>query len=119
MLEEAHSSAPISNPVNPKLVSLAAILVPIAGNLLAIAIWLPLLRVEPGSSVRPMLQSVVFFAIVFPTAIIGSFIAFGAMPNGIKRLSGWLCFIFSCGVFFTGGFTLRLILSIRHLSLAP
>jgi len=97
----------------------SAVLSPLIANVLAILLWMPLLSVANGGSIRPMVQSAALFAIAFPAAIFGSFIAFAGIPNGVRRPAGWLCFIFSYTPFAVGLLTLRVICAHKSLTLAP
>ena len=98
----------------------AAIWLPLTANLFAILIWLPLLKAPSGSSIDiPMLPGIALFAMALPVALYGAVYAFVELPNGSRRWAGWFCFLFSYSPLGTGILTLRLLMFLKHLSVAP
>ncbi len=97
----------------------AAIAIPLVANALAVLIWLPLLGVPDGVSIRPMLQAAALALVAFIAFILGSATAFSILPNGARRWAGWLCFLFSSSPYVVGILTLRLLLHVKQLTMAP
>jgi hypothetical protein len=100
------------------LLQLFAFAVPAMGNLLAVAVWLPLLRVEPGGAIRPMRES---FYTVLVAAIALAFGVAVAAPL-IKRGQSWLggfCLLGSLTPLFVGLLTADAITQWKGLVWAP
>ena len=98
----------------------AAVWLPLTANLFAILIWLPFLNDPPGSSIHiPTLPAVALLVLALPAALYGAVYAFVEIPNGSRRWAGWLCFLFSYSPLGTGILTLRLLMFLKHLSVAP
>jgi len=96
------------------LVALLAAVVPLIGNGLTVAIWLPLLDFSPGSYGRPLIAPGLVNGAALLTFLVG--IPLGAMllSRG-HRLAGWLCISFSCTPFFVGRLTFAIISAARDL----
>jgi hypothetical protein len=97
---------------------LLAVVVPAVANLLAVAIWLPLLKVEPGRAIRPMRES------CFQVLVAGFTLAFGVplaaqlLEKGQRWLGGF-CLVGSLTPYFAGMLTADAIAQMKGLVWAP
>ena len=96
----------------------AGVLIPLLGNALALCVWLPLLTIPEGTTIRPMLPCLQMGVFVLATLVTG-------IPTGVslaatgRRSIGWLCILFSATPIFVGGSAANFISSARQLTWAP
>jgi hypothetical protein len=96
----------------------SVIAVPVVANLLAVAIWLPLLRVEPGGAIRPMRESCFAFLIALIAFALGVPGGAALIKQG-RRLLGIVCLAGSVTPLFTGLLTANLITYMNDLFWEP
>ena len=97
---------------------MGAIAVPILGNLLAVAVWLPLLRIADESHIRPMLQSVEWLTVAAISLGLGGGLGATLITRG-ARFRGWLCVAFSITPVVVGLLVARIITDAKGLIWAP
>jgi hypothetical protein len=97
-----------------RILFIAAILVPLAGNTLPLCIWLPLWSIQPGTVIRPMLEASESIGAMLVTLAAGFPIGYSLISGG-RRTCGRLCALFSLTPFFVNWLIVNWICSVRQL----
>jgi hypothetical protein len=97
---------------------LFAVVVPAVGNLLAVAVWLPLLTVQRGAAIRPMRESCFQVLVAGFTWVVGVPLAAQLLEKGPRWLGG-LCLVGSLTPYFAGMLTADVISQMKDLVWAP
>lgn len=103
----------------PRRILVAAILGSILGNGAILLLWYPLFTVPEGSSIRPMMQSLVTFVIAFATLGFGGMSSLALLAAPGRRVLGTVCGLLSLAPFPLTVLLVRGVCHWRHLTLAP